>query len=332
MAEVRHDPIGDVVEVIIDIDDTWQWGDFIAFDKGVGHRIAGREAARHRYEVGGYKFAGGLRLDLPNDFGNCHPVHRIVVHVAAGVKCRLKGDAADCWMLDRKFDETADLMFVDVALDGGNDGYVQADLREPVQGAEFFLQNIRLAAYDPIGIPLKAVELEIQRGPYLVELFKESIVPGDALAVGVDHNKANTACLCGANEIDNLWMYRRLAAGKLQHLGPALGPHIIVEHLPDFLEGQAEAGCCVRKAERAIHVASTVDLDDAEAGVLFVVRTEPAIVWAAQIVRRTVGQRYRAGLVITRERDVSLGVAVDERHERPALRATLTHIDFVVAQ
>src|SRR5258708_13220245 len=106
-------------------------------------------------------------------------------------------------MLDRKFDETADLMFVDVALDGGNDGYVQADLREPVQGAEFFLQNIRLAAYDPIGIPLKAVELEIQRGPYLVELFKESIVPGDALAVGVAHTKPNTPRLSRPIETQN---------------------------------------------------------------------------------------------------------------------------------
>ena len=61
----------------------------------------------------------------------------------------------------------------------------------------------------------KAVELEVQRAPYLVELFKELIVPGDALTVGVDHDKANIACLCGANEIDlsscskvgrNLWM------------------------------------------------------------------------------------------------------------------------------
>src|SRR5260221_5702397 len=148
MAEIRHDPIGDVVEVIMDIDDTWQWGDFIAFDKGVGHRIAGREAARHRYEVGGYKFAGGLRLDLPNDFGNCHPVHRIVVHVAAGVKCRLKGDAADCWMLDRKFDETADLMFVDVALDGGSHGYGQCDLPRAVQGPGLCVRECGVASTD----------------------------------------------------------------------------------------------------------------------------------------------------------------------------------------
>src|SRR5260370_36771211 len=119
MAEIRADSIGDVVEVIIDIDVTWQWGDFIAFDKGVGHRIAGREAARHRYEVGGYKFAGGLRLDLPNDFGHCHPVHRIVVHVAAGVECRVEGEAADWWVLDRKFHETARLMYRDLRLRRG---------------------------------------------------------------------------------------------------------------------------------------------------------------------------------------------------------------------
>src|SRR5260370_20760225 len=159
MTKIRHDSIGDVVEVIINSDDAWEWGDFIAFDKGVGHGIAGRETAWHRYEVGGYEFAAGLRLDLPNDFGNCHPGHRIVVHVAAGVKCRLEGDAADCRMLDCKFDDTADFMFVDAALDGRNDGYVQADLREPVQGAEFFLQNTRLAPEDPIAFPANTVEL-----------------------------------------------------------------------------------------------------------------------------------------------------------------------------
>src|SRR5258708_30314481 len=118
MAEIRHDPIGDVVEVIIDIDDTWQWGDFIAFDKGVGHRIAGREAARHRYEVGGYKFAGGLRLRLPQRLGNCHPGHRNRAHGAAGVKSPVEWDAAGCWMLLRKFYEKPELNFVSVALHG----------------------------------------------------------------------------------------------------------------------------------------------------------------------------------------------------------------------
>src|SRR5258708_29742697 len=177
-------------------------------------------------------------------------------------------------MLDRKFDESADLVLVDTTLDGGDDGHVQADLREAVEGAEFLLQNIRLAAYGAVGVRLKAVELEVQRRPYLVELVEESIVPGDALAVGVDHDKANAASLCGANEIDNLWMYGRFAAGKLHDLGPALGPHIIVKHLPDFLEGQAETGRRIGKAQRAIHVARAVNFDDAETRVLLVLRAQ----------------------------------------------------------
>src|SRR5262249_18502001 len=82
MAEVRHDAIGDIVEVIVDVDDAREWGDAPAFDKGVGHRVAGREAARHRHEIAGNEFAASLCLDQPHDVRNGDTARRIMRHVA----------------------------------------------------------------------------------------------------------------------------------------------------------------------------------------------------------------------------------------------------------
>ncbi len=45
-----------------------------------------------------------------------------------------------------------------------------------------------------------------------------------------------------------------------------------------------------------------------------------------------VRQWNRAWLVVVGIRHVSFGIGVHERQERPALRTTLAHIDFVVTQ
>src|SRR5947199_8354193 len=230
--------------------------------------------------------------------------------MATGVECRLEGNTPDCRMPDREFYNSADFVFIEPPLEGGNDRDVEPVSRESIERPQLLRKNIRLAAYEPIGVPLEAVELEVQRGPHLVELLKESIVAGDALAVGVDHHEADFSGVCGSDEIDDMWVHGRLAAGKLHHLGPTFGPHVIVEHLLDFLEGQAKAGRRIGKAKGTIHVAGAVDLDDAEAGVLLVVRAKSTVVRAATIDCRAMGQRYRAGLVVPRERDVGLGIAV----------------------
>src|SRR5262249_31559829 len=80
------------------------------------------------------------------------------------------------------------------------------------------------------------------------------------------------------------------------------------------------------------HVAGTIYLDDAETGVLLVLGAKAAIMWAAVLGLRAECQRNCAGLVVSRERDIGICIAVHERHERPAPRAAFAHIDFVVAQ
>ena len=144
---------------------------------------------------------------------------------------------------------------------------------------------------------VESIELEVKRGPHLIELFNEPIVAGDALAVGIKHDKANIAGLRGANEIDDLWMDSRLAAGKLYNFRSDFGPHVIVEHLFDFFECQAEPWRGISKAKRAVHIAGAVDLDDPETGMLLVVWAQAAIVWAAMLDLGAVNERNGAGLV-----------------------------------
>ena len=59
---------------------------------------------------------------------------------------------------------------------------------------------------------LEAVELEVEGRPDLGELLDELVVAGDPLAVRVDHDEANAARLGGFDEVDDLRVYRRLAA------------------------------------------------------------------------------------------------------------------------
>ena len=50
-AEIGHDAIRDVVEIIVDIEEARERRDLVAIDEGVGDRIAGGKAARHGNEI-----------------------------------------------------------------------------------------------------------------------------------------------------------------------------------------------------------------------------------------------------------------------------------------
>ena len=75
------------------------------------------------------------------------------------------------------------------------------------------------------------------RRPHLGQLSQEAIVARDALAVGVDHDEGDAAVLGRPDEVDDLRMDGRLAAGELHHLRVALGAHEVIEHLLPLLPG-----------------------------------------------------------------------------------------------
>ncbi len=127
-------------------------------------------------------------------------------------------------------------------------------------------------------------------------------------------------------------MDRGFATGELDELRVALGLDEVVQDVLDILERQVEARACVGEAKRTGHVAGAVDLDDAHAGMLLVVRAEAAVVGAALGDLGRKGERDGARLVELRRRRVGLGIAVDERLVLPVLGAAFAHVDLVVAQ
>src|ERR1039458_3504369 len=120
------------------------------------------------------------------------------MHVAVSMKCRLKVDAANGWMFDSEVDDLANLVIVHSTFNGRNERDVEADRCQAIQGKQFLLKNVRLAANDAIGLAIKAVELEVNRRTNLGELFEETVIVCDAFAVRVDHDKRDatvTGCL-----------------------------------------------------------------------------------------------------------------------------------------
>ena len=70
---------------------------------------------------------------------------------------------------------------------------------------------------------------------------------------------------------------------KLHHFGIALGAHVVVQHLLHFFQRKTKSRAGSRKAQRAIHIASAVHLDNAQAGVLLMVRAQPAVARTAVV-------------------------------------------------
>src|SRR6267143_4921224 len=138
--------------------------------------------------------------------------------------------------------------------------------------------------------------------------------------------------LCSTNEIDDLRVDGWFATRELNYFRSALSSNEFVQHLFNFFHGEVEAWPGFGKTERAIHVADTVHLNDAEASVLLVVRAEAAVVGTAIVNFGVIGHRNGAGFVVFAKCRVGFCVAVHKSLERPTLRAALAHVNLVVAQ
>ena len=179
-------------------------------------------------------------FDVPQNIGIGDALHRIVREVAAGVKRGLEINALHRRMLQAEAHDGADFVLVHTALDGWNQNHRAADFRQPVQRAQFLGKKIGLAANDAIGLALEAVELEIDVRPDPRQLIKETVVGGDALAVGVQHHVGDAAPPRRLHHGDDPRMDGRLAARKLHHLGIAFGRDQMVQDLFHFFKRQVE--------------------------------------------------------------------------------------------
>ena len=174
-----------------------------------------------------------------------------------------------------------------------------------VQGP--LLERTQVPAADlQVGALVEAVELEIdvhrlaRHVVAFAEFGNEVLVGGQADAVGVDVDVLDGAGLGEVDEVQDVLVDGGLAAGEHHHLRLTLGRHEGVEHPLALLVGDGVAVRLVAgvgEADRAVQVAAGVDLDDAQAGVLLVLRAQPAVARAAVLHLGLEGERDGAGLV-----------------------------------
>ena len=98
---------------------------------------------------------------------------------------------------------------------------------------------------------------------------------GDPHAVGVEHHMADRPALGRGDDLENLRMDRRLAAGELQQIGLAFAGDQRIHHPLDFGQWPVHVSLrrAIGKAHRTGQVAGLVDIDERQAGMLLMIRT-----------------------------------------------------------
>src|SRR6266478_1926523 len=143
----------------------------------------------------------------------------------------------------------------------------------------------------------------------------------------------NGAGLCHFYNREKVWMHGGFAAGELDYVRMALVPNNSVQHLFDLREGAEllALGTTGGVADRAAQVAVVTDFDEGEAGVLFVVGAEAAVVGTSPLYGRVVELRHLGGLD---EDFAAAAVVVDVVGDKDALgavlRATFQEVDVAV--
>ena len=322
--------VGDVVQVLVDVQEARQRSDVVAVHEQVGIDLAAGEAAGYRDEILQDETAGGLVDNTVDDVRYGDAGHGVELYVAADVGDGLEHHAANGRVTEAELDYWPHLVGVDVPLDGGDEDGGHAGAGKTVEGAHLGFQQ-GFASNRDVGIVAEAVELEVDDGIERSHLGEESIVVGEANAVGVDHHLANAPVLGCLDHFRQLGMYGWLASAELHDLGVAFDLDEAVEHGLYLFEGEVVAYGGVSEADRAVEVAGGVDLDEGEADVLLVFGAEAAIERAAVVDLGAEVEGYSAGLVETDAADVHLGVGADDALKPTVFGASLAHVDLVVA-
>ena len=131
---VGHDPVGEVVEVVLDVDEAGEGDDVTPVDQAVGDGATGGEAARDGDEVRGPEPLGALGGQAVDDIGVGHPVERVEGEVPARVGDGLEGHAAHGGVAHPELHDGAEFVLVDAPFDGGGEDDGEAVLGAAVEG------------------------------------------------------------------------------------------------------------------------------------------------------------------------------------------------------
>jgi hypothetical protein len=138
----------------------------------------------------------------------------------------------------------------------------------------------------PVGAFVKSVELQVNAdrpavaAVALAERVGERLVGGQPDAVRIEGDVADRAGLGGIDEAENVLVDGGFPAGEHHHLRLTLRSDEHVQHLLALLRrDRVPVGLVTRIGETdgAVQVAVRVYLDDAQAGMLLVLRAQPAV-------------------------------------------------------
>ncbi len=192
----------------------------------------------------------------------------------------------------------AQLVVVDFRLQRRDESGGDSQLAQNLNRFQLFCDE-RLAAELERRRIAKAVELQIRLQPVtpVSETAGKTAIAGQAETVRIDHHHVNRLMAGVFEDFVEGRVQRRLAAGKLQHLGPTFDFHQPVDGPLDLFERKMTPPRSARRvAHGAVQIAARRDFDQADARVLLVLGAQAAIertasVWArAELLGHASGQ------------------------------------------
>ena len=149
---------------------------------------------------------------------------------------------------------------------------------------------------------------------------------GNAFAVGVEHDLADIPGFRRFEHRDYLRMDGGLSPRELHHFGATFRFHKVVQDTLYLLEREVEPRPGVGKAQRTVHVARAVNLDNAHTGMLLMFGAEAAVVRAAFDHVCTKCEGNTAWFIYPSGRDIGFGIGIDQRFEA-AVRHEPTYVE-----
>ncbi len=254
------------------------------------------------------------------------------VEVPPAVCRQLVADAAHPRPFQAETQHAADFVQVDVVVHRADQRATDVVFPQYLQRGQLGFQQ-RFAAQRLVRRVVQAVELKVDFEPvaHLGQLRNQGRIVRKADAVGVNHHRQDRLLVGVAHHAHQIRVQRRFAARQLQHIGDAFQADVTVYHSRVRLEVDVlAAGSGLGETHWTFQIAIGRNFDEADAGVLFVFGTKPAVVGAALVGAGAVGARRTCGLAEFAAVVVG-NVGADEVFDEAVFGAALTEVDAAVA-
>ena len=282
----ERDPVRQQVDAVAGIDEPREGNQPGAGPERIGQGMAVGMGTGEREEVVLGEESGGLGDQPFHHIGKGDPPFQLLgQHMPARVRGGLEAETRNPRALGGEFDQRAQLVEVDVGLQGADQRGVQPHAPQVVDRPQLGRQQ-RLAPQGAIDPVVQTVELQVDLGTVLEpgNPLDQCHVIRQSNAVGVDHHIIDRLGAGVFEDLFELRVQRGLAPRELQHLGTGFDGNHAVNRPARLLEGPvASSGATAGEAHGALQVAARGDFGEGDAGVLFVLGAEAAVVRTALV-------------------------------------------------